>query len=272
MKAAAEAGVAPRVLYTSIPDHVSITDYVEHAPLAISDALVRLPTVLRTLHALPPFARAPFNTTCTFLLQQSPALDAFVQKFQSANVLPKAEYEEFSALHAHLAAVYACDEADWVSSHNDLFKPDNILFDGHRVWLVDWEASFLNDRYADLAVVANQLVMNATEEKIFLQEYFGAQADAYQLARFHLTQQVSHLFYTMAFLYQVTTANPIDWKAPVPEFMDYHRRMWAGEVDLADRDVKILYGRVHWKRVLHNVRQPRFTEALKIVAERHGTL
>src|SRR5215831_5155206 len=29
MKAAAEAGIAPRVLYTSIPDRISITDFVE---------------------------------------------------------------------------------------------------------------------------------------------------------------------------------------------------------------------------------------------------
>ena len=63
MQAAAEGGVAPRVLYASIPDHVSITDFVGTIPLSMSDALVRLPGLLRTLHALPGFARAPFNTT-----------------------------------------------------------------------------------------------------------------------------------------------------------------------------------------------------------------
>jgi hypothetical protein len=60
-----------------------------------------------------------------------------------------------------------------VSSHNDFFKPDNILFDGHRLWLVDWEAAFLNDRYADLAVVASLVVTNDAEERVYLQEYFG---------------------------------------------------------------------------------------------------
>ena len=57
-----------------------------------------------------------------------------------------------------------------VSSHNDLFKPDNILFDGQRIWLVDWEAAFLNDPYADLAAVANQVVTNDEEEMAYLMD------------------------------------------------------------------------------------------------------
>ena len=35
MKAAAEAGMAPRVLYTNIEDHISITDFVEAEPLPV---------------------------------------------------------------------------------------------------------------------------------------------------------------------------------------------------------------------------------------------
>ena len=78
MKAAAEVGIAPRVLYASVPDHVFITDYVETALLSISEARVQLPIVLRALHTLPLFGRAYFNTTCTFLLQQGPGLDGFL--------------------------------------------------------------------------------------------------------------------------------------------------------------------------------------------------
>jgi hypothetical protein len=32
--------------------------------------------------------------------------------------------------------------------------------------------------------------------------------------------------------------------------------------------MKLVYGRVHWKRLLRNVRQARFNEALKIVSDR----
>jgi len=276
MKAAADAGVAPRVRYTNSGDKISITDFVEAAPLAVAEARVRLPAVLRALHALPPFAKAPFNTTCTFLLHKGPgldtgpALDEYLQRFRAANILPAAASEEFFARYAELAEVYPYGDHEMVSSHNDLLKPDNIVFDGKRVWLVDWEAAFPNDRYADLAVAANHVVTNEEEEAAYLAAYFGAPPDAYQRARFHLMQQLAHLFYAMAFLYLGAMGRTADWSGTVPEFAEYHRRMWAGEVDLADKDVKAVYGRVHWERLLHNVRQPRYREALAIVAQRRA--
>lgn len=268
MRAAAEAGLAPRVWYTDAENRISITDFVTAEPLPLSEALVRLPAVLRDLHALPPFARAPFNTTCTYLLNTWPVLDVFVQRFQAANILPKAESDEFFARYAELAAVYPYNDAEMVASHNDLFKPDNILFDGHKIWLIDWEAAFLNDRYADLAVVANQVVTNEAEEEFFLRQYFGAAPNPYQQARFHLMQQLSHLFYTMGFLMLGSGGQSVNCTKPVPQFRDYQQRYWAGEFDMTDKDMKVVYGRVHWERLLHNVRQPRYKEALRIVAAR----
>jgi aminoglycoside phosphotransferase (APT) family kinase protein len=273
MKAAAEAGLAPRVWYTSIEDKISITDFVEEVPFPVADALVRIPAALRTLHALPPFAGVPnhINTSCMFLMNKGAAVEGFIQKFQAANILPKGESEELLARYAQVAAVYPHHDPDMVSSHNDLFKPDNVLFDGHRVWLVDWEAAFLNDRYADLAVVANLVVTNNAEERVYLQEYFGEPPDQYQLARFFLAQQVAHMFYAMAFLLLGSSGKPIDWSETVPGFRDFHRRIWAGEVDLKDSQMKIVYGRVHWEQLLRNVRQARFNEALRIVSDRRAS-
>ena len=62
-----------------------------------------------------------------------------------------------------ICTVYPRLDADLVSCHMDL-KPENILFDGRRVWLVDWTAAFLNDRYFDLAVFANFVVANEADE------------------------------------------------------------------------------------------------------------
>ena len=273
MRAAAEAGLAPHVWYTNTEDRISIEDFVDTVPLPVSEALVRIPAALRILHALPPFAGVPsqINTSCMFLINKGAALDAFIQRFQAANILSKAENGELFARHAEIAAVYPHHDPDMVSSHNDLFKPDNMLFDGQRVWLVDWEAAFLNDRYADLAVVANQIVTNDAEESSYLQEYFGAPPDPYRRARFFLMQQVAHMFYAMAFLSLGSLGKPIDWGEAVPEFRDFQRRFWAGEVNLSDNHTKTVYGRVHWEELLRNTRQPRYAEALRIVAERHGT-
>ncbi len=271
MKAAAEAGLAPRVLYTSVGDRISITDFVQAQPLAVPEALLRLPVLLRALHALPPFGRAPFNTTCTFLLSKGPMLDGFLQKIETSGILPPGVCVELFARHAELAAAYPFDDVEMVSSHNDLFKPDNILFDGHHLQLIDWEAAFLNDRYADLAAVANQIVSNDEEELAFLRAYFGAEPSRCQLARFHLMRQLSHVFYTLAFLSIGAQGKPVDWSGPVVEFREFNRRFWAREVDLADNEVKLTYGRAHWERLRQNVSQSRYREALEIVSGRHAS-
>ncbi len=272
MKAAAEAGLAPHVWYTSIEDRIAITDFVEAAPFAVTDALVRIPAALRTLHALPPFPGVlnHLNTSCMFLINKGTAVDGFIQRFQAANILPEGESEELLARYAQLAAVYPRHDPDMVSSHNDLFKPDNILFDGHRVWLVDWEAAFLNDRYADLAVVANLVVTNDAEERVYLQEYFGQPPDQYQLARFFLMQQVAHIFYAMVFLLLGSSGRQLNLSENAPDFRDFHRRIWAGEVNLADNQMKTVYGWVHREQLLQNMRQARFYEAVRIVSDRYA--
>jgi aminoglycoside phosphotransferase len=269
MRAAAEAGLAPRVLYANTADRIIVTDFVKTQPRPLEDAIAAMPAILRTLHALPPFALAPFNTTCTFLLNKGPMLDNFLRKFRSTQKLPGAASEKFFTLYEELAAAYPNDGSGMVSSHNDVFKPDNILYDGQRFWLVDWEAAFLNDRYADLAVMGNQLITNRDEELLYLREYFGAPPDEYQQARFHVMGQLGHLFYTMAFLYTATPKTSIDWNTGVPDFNEYHRRMWAGEIDLSDDDVKITFARTHWNRLLANVSQPRYRDALQLVSGRH---
>lgn len=263
MKAAAEVGVAPRVWYSSVEDRICITDFVEEAPFPVTEALVRMPAVLRRLHALPPFPRVVdhLNTSCMFLMNKGPALDGFTRRVREAKILPESEIAQLFAWHAQVADIYPHDNADMVSSHNDLFKPDNILFDGERVWLVDWEAACLNDRYADPAVVANMIVSNEEEEAIYLREYFGQPADEYQLARFYLARQIAHMFYAMAFLWIGSPGGPA---AP----LDFQRRFWAGEFDLVDGAMKTMYGRVHWEQLVENVRQRRFQEALRIVSER----
>ena len=270
MQAAAEAGLAPRVHYASPEDRISITDFIEAVPFPATDALRRIPAALRTLHALPPFPVVPFNTTCTFLLNKGPALDGFLQKFRAANILPEHDLAELLSHYELLAATYSSLDPDPAPSHNDLFKPDNILFDGSRLWLVDWEAAFQNDRYADLAVAANMLVANKAEEQTWLQEYFGAPPDSYQAARFYLMRQLAHTFYALVFLSLGSGGKPVDCSELVPAYSDFQRRFWAGEVDLADNHSKTIYGRVNWEQIRHNRHPPRFDEALRIVANRHA--
>lgn len=257
MKSAAEAGLAPRVLYTSIEDRVSITDFVEARPFPRAEALDRIPATLRTLHALPPFPR---------VLNYLDFLDGYIERFRAAKILPESETAELFQLYARVAEVYPRHDGEAVSCHNDL-KPENILFAGDRVWLVDWEAAFLNDRYFDLAVVANFIVTQDAEEEDYLRRYFGEPAGAYRRARFYLMRQVVHMSYSMVFTFLGSAGQAIEPHAPVPDFREFHDAIWAGAVSLATNEKRLEYGRVHMKQVLQNMQTEGFREALRIVSE-----
>ncbi|MEZ5401187.1 MAG: phosphotransferase [Bryobacteraceae bacterium] len=266
MNIAAAAGLAPRVVYANAGDRVIITDFIEAAPFQQSDAAVRMPGVLRALHALPPFpGRAGhLNTSPTFLMTGGAAAEGLLEKFRSAQVLPAEFRQELFRRLAEAKAVYPTGGSDMVSSHNDILKPDNVIFDGTRVWLVDWEAAFLNDRYADLAVVADFLVPDSAE-RACLERYFGRAPGERELARFAVMRQVVHMFYTIAFLWLGAAGKPVDLSGPAPDFREFHRRLWCGELNIGDPRTKIEYGRVHLEELLKRSNTDRFEEALQVL-------
>jgi len=260
MKAAAEAGLAPRVLYSSTEDGIAILDFIEDVPFPPAQAQAFLPATLRGLHALPPFPKA-FNYVT--------AHNGFIWRLRAAGLLPPAEIEEVFGRYQQICAVYPRLEADFVSCHMDL-KPENILFDGRRVWLIDWMAASRNDRFFDLAIVANFVVATDADERAYLGEYFGHPPDDYQHARFFLMRQVLHMLSAAVFLLLGSAGKPISRSGVPPSFREFHERIWAGGIDLADNDRKIDYGMVHWNQLLHNMRQPRLEESLRIVSLRNA--
>lgn len=260
MSAAAEGGLTPFVRYSNAENGISITDFVEAVPFPATEALVQIPGTLRRLHALPLFPKT-FNYVT--------AHRGFIWRFRNAGLLPANEVEEVFTRYERVCAVYPRLDSDMVSCHMDL-KPENILFDGQRVWLVDWQAAFVNDRYFDLAVVANFLLTNDADELAYLERYFGQRPNEYQRARFFLMRQALHMFYATVFLLLGSAGKPIDQSGKLPSFRDFHRRIWAGEINLADNNLKIVYGRIHWEQLLQEMRQPQFEEALRIVSDQHS--
>jgi len=135
------------------------------------------------------------------------------------------------------------------------------------------EAAVVNDRYFDLAIAANFVVTSDADEWTYLEQYFGQRPDEYQRARFFLMRQVLHTLAAAVFLLLGSLpgsgGKPISQSDNLPSFREFHRRIWAGEVDLADNDLKIVYGMVHWNQLVENMRGSRFEEALGIVSERN---
>lgn len=260
MRAAADAGIGPRVWYANAPDGVSITDFIHAVPLPRETALVLLPELLRKLHSLPQF---PSSRIVNYL----DGMDRLARGLLGSGLLPADDLPRVTELYSEVLRAYPRDYNDTVPSHNDL-RPENILFDGERVWLVDWEAAFANDRYLDLSVVANFTLRSDAEEAAYLRAYFGEPVSGYRRARFFLMRQLLHVFYPAFLLLIGYKGAPMEALTGAADFHEFHDRLRAGEIDLATAHAKLDYARVHLHRLLRDAETPRFTESLRTVQSR----
>jgi aminoglycoside phosphotransferase (APT) family kinase protein len=202
LRIAAEAGVAPSLIYADAQDGVAITDFITpfppgHGP-ARGDRLCALAAAVRTLHAAPLFPP---------LVDIFEGIGAGIAQMGVAQALPQASQDLMARLHGELARAYPRRDQDRVSSHNDL-NPGNVLFEGDRAWIVDWESAFAADRYMDLAAIANWFASDEREEELILQAYFGAAPDDDCRARLFIMQQANRLFYAAMLLNAAAAERP----------------------------------------------------------------
>jgi len=258
---AVEAGIAPRIWYANVEERILITDFVEAKPLPDDIVPLIVPT-LRKLHALPHFPK---------VVNYFDTIDGFIRRFQAAKILPESATGELFRRYANVQKVYPRHATDLVASHNDL-KPQNILFDGNRIWLVDWESAFLNDEYVDLAIVANFFVKDEAQEEVYLRAYFAEPASEYRLARFYLVRQAVSMFYATLLLQEASRAGlTIDVDMPTPDFREFHQDLITDKVDIANAEAKLQYGMIHLREALRNMRTPRFEEAVTRVRDFHAS-
>ena len=261
MKVAAENEIAPRIHYLSVEDRVSITDFITEQSFPVTAAKEMMPHLLRKLHALPNF---PFR------INYFESMEKPMSRFRAANILPEHEIKDLYEIYERIMNVYPKNDMEnWVSSHNDS-KPENIVFDGERPWFVDWEAAFLNDRYLDLAIVANFVVMNEKDEAAYLETYFQEAVDEYKHARFFLMQEILHLYYFIFLMVFDTGEQPIDIpKINKCDFRKFHDGMWNGAINLAYTDTKREYAMLHLEQFQLKARTKRFEDSLRLVSNHH---
>jgi aminoglycoside phosphotransferase (APT) family kinase protein len=261
LSAAANAGLAPAIHYLNVEDKVSITDYIEDRYFPVDEARIKMADTLRVLHALPKFS-------CR--LNYIEASDMFLQKFLSSGIMRGSEIQDVLALYARIKNVYPRnDPHNLVSCHNDV-KRDNIIYDGLRPWLVDWEAARLNDRYVDLAAIANFVIKDEKDETDFLKRYFGEASDEYNQARFFLMSQIVHMFCFTLCAVPGSGGKSINIKMNTLGFNEFHDRLWNGEINLGNNDEKLHYGLVHLKKLQNDMQTKRFDESLRVVGDHNS--
>jgi hypothetical protein len=241
-----------------IEDCISVTDYIEDHYFPVPEARMKMADMLRDLHALPKFS---------YQLKFFETSDIFLQKFLASDIVPENATKDLFELYARIGTAYPRNDPDnLVSCHNDV-KRDNIIFDGMRPWLVDWEAARLNDRYLDLAANANFVVKNNIDETDFLKRYFGEKFDEYKRARFFLMSQIVHMFCFTLCAISGSAGKSIDINTSTLSFNEFHDGLWNCEIKLDNNDEILHYALVHVKELMNNMQTTRFDESLRIVAD-----
>ena len=195
----------------------------------------------------------------------------FVRHFQATKLLADNATGEILRRYADVVKVYPRNGSDLIASHNDL-KPQNMRFDRRRIWLVDREAAFLNDRYVDLTVAATFFVKDETQKESYLNACFSEPAGEYRRSRFYLARQAVSMFYATLLLLDASSSGlSIEEDMVTPDFRNYHQELISGKVDMMNVEEKLQYGMIHRRVAARNMRTPRFEEAVARVDAFHAS-
>ena len=123
--------------------------------------------LLNKLQALPPFPR---------FMDYTVLVDRLWKHVCRTGLFADGVLDAASQRLAELREVYAPEAENHVSSHND-FLPRNLLFDGKRLWLIDWENAFRNDPLVDLAIALDNFAPSPELEEVLLHAWLGRTPD-----------------------------------------------------------------------------------------------
>jgi Ser/Thr protein kinase RdoA (MazF antagonist) len=257
MRMAAEAGIAPPLRYADDPAGVAIMDFIAARPLngypggpvGLAMALGRFAARLQ--------ATAPFP----ILGDYRDFLDrmlGYLQTISAPGLL-----DQHREVFQRIRHAYPWDASKHVSSHNDP-NPRNIVFDGDRLWLIDWETAYRNDPLTDIAILAENHAPTPELEEVLLRSWLGRSPDRAIHAQLRLMRQMTRLYYACLLLaLSATLAAPItDLAAPTPD--EFRAQIARGELKPASPETRIILGKMFLASVLADTRAPGFEEALTI--------
>ena len=268
LRMAAQAALTPGVRDACAEDGVAILDFVEPRSLAMDypgdggPLVVDLAQTVRALHQAPAFPPR---------VDYLDGMAALIDRHRASSLLDPEATAPVLERYAVLAAGYRTRPEDLVSSHNDL-NPANILYDGRRLWFIDWEAAFLADRYVDLATLANWFAADPVRENLLLRTYFNAPPTEEQRARLYLMRQVNHVFYGMVMLNGAADERP-DARLPEPglegpSLEEIGGRLGLGDFDMTAWENRIAYAKARLRAADAGLQGPVFDAAMALIAGR----
>ena len=154
--AAATAGVAPRLVHTDENGRATVSELVVDRsfpmwfgnPETRATALATLGQTLRKIHELPIPDGAVVPDSLALLDKFTAALADFPVPTIVREAVARVRSDQPPDSHRAI-----------VLSHNDV-NPTNLVFDGERLLLLDWETAAPNDPFYDLAAISVLLRMD----------------------------------------------------------------------------------------------------------------
>ena len=167
-KAAAAAGISPRVLYASTP--FLAMEFIEGRTYGAEDVrkdLCRCVALTKRVHReMPVYLRGPTLCFNVFQVIRDYAHTLAEDGSRKTRDLPK-------FLERALELERAVGPIDLVFGHNDLLAA-NFIDDGARLWLVDWDYAGWNSPIFDLGGLASNNGFDARDIDLMLADYFEA--------------------------------------------------------------------------------------------------
>ena len=187
--AAHAAGLSPRVVHAE--PGALVVDYIEGRTLTPDDVrdpamLPRVLALVRVCHTrMAAHLRGPLLMFWPFHVLRDYAATLREANSSFAPELPRL-LDKAEALEAAVGPI------DLVFAHNDLLAA-NIIDDGERLWLIDWDYAGFNSALFDLANLASNNGLSEEQERLMLSLYFDREPDASRWRRYRAMRAASLL-------------------------------------------------------------------------------
>jgi aminoglycoside phosphotransferase (APT) family kinase protein len=238
---AASAGLAPPIVHTDESRRAVVSEFVTDRsfpaflgnPRTREAAITLLGRTLRRVHELPLPADADARDPAVQLTGLWSALTGFrVPDFVRDAVQRVLSAEAPAAGHA-------------VLSHNDV-NPSNLLYDGERILLVDWETAGANDPFYDLAAISVFARMSEGDCRQMLTAHDGKPV-AELPARFVYDRRLvaalgGAMFMTLARRRGHAGGNGSETLETALSLSEFYQQMRAGALNIATADGQWSFG------------------------------
>lgn len=237
---AADAGVAPRVVHVDEARRAVVSAFVVDqsfpalfaTPQTREAALAKLGQMLRRVHELPIPAGIDANDPLELFTKIWSGLASFATPAFVGD-----------AVRRMLDEVVPPRDRALVLSHNDV-NPSNLVFDGERLLLLDWDMARPNDPFYDLAAISVFMRMDDATSQRLIAAHDGVAVAALP-ARFGYNRRLIAVTCGAIFLHLARQGGHAGGDANLESTLglgDVYQRMRAGTLSPATADGQWLFG------------------------------